>query len=517
MEHLYFPRMGRWAVAACFLVWDLAPLATTVNAQGSDSLYMGGMRVNLNKENNNRWIRFITWHQFWARYQGYNPGTVQNGEEVNASWNYSIRRSRFLVMSQISPRFLVYFHWGINNQTTYAGGVNVPTTGNTVSDAGSPKKPQIFVHEAVTEFSALRNDKYELSIGGGLHYWNGISRLTSASTINIMTADLPITDFPTIETTDQFARQLGIYAKGWLFKKLEYRVAVNQPFGFFNIVGGANPNQIPLPAGVTYNPVAPSPFIETRNVLNNNFAYAGYFKYDFWDKESNVLPYYVGSYVGTKKVFNIGAGFYLHPQSMGRRDAVTGSLARYDTRLLGVDAFIEYPFAQKRYSVSSYLVYYNYDFGPLYVRNAGIDNPASPDRSLNNGLTAAPLTYSGAGNAFPIIGTGQYIYNETALALPQTQKTKWVRVQPFYSILFGQLPRLASPVVLPSMGFNLYLAGHHAKLTFEYRDRPFFDYRRDGSGNLVFDGGLVPNLPNVPIVEQAGRRGEFILQAQIAL
>jgi hypothetical protein len=509
--------MGRWAVAACFLVWDLAPLATTVNAQGSDSLYMGGMRVNLNKENNNRWIRFITWHQFWARYQGYNPGTVQNGEEVNASWNYSIRRSRFLVMSQISPRFLVYFHWGINNQTTYAGGVNVPTTGNTVSDAGSPKKPQIFVHEAVTEFSALRNDKYELSIGGGLHYWNGISRLTSASTINIMTADLPITDFPTIETTDQFARQLGIYAKGWLFKKLEYRVAVNQPFGFFNIVGGANPNQIPLPAGVTYNPVAPSPFIETRNVLNNNFAYAGYFKYDFWDKESNVLPYYVGSYVGTKKVFNIGAGFYLHPQSMGRRDAVTGSLARYDTRLLGVDAFIEYPFAQKRYSVSSYLVYYNYDFGPLYVRNAGIDNPASPDRSLNNGLTAAPLTYSGAGNAFPIIGTGQYIYNETALALPQTQKTKWVRVQPFYSILFGQLPRLASPVVLPSMGFNLYLAGHHAKLTFEYRDRPFFDYRRDGSGNLVFDGGLVPNLPNVPIVEQAGRRGEFILQAQIAL
>jgi hypothetical protein len=41
---------------------------------------------------------------------------------------------------------------------------------------------------------------------------------------------------------------------------------------------------------------------------------AGYVEYQFFDKEANFLPYKVGTYLGTKKMFNIGAGFYTAPK-----------------------------------------------------------------------------------------------------------------------------------------------------------------------------------------------------------
>ena len=41
--------------------------------------------------------------------------------------------------------------------------------------------------------------------------------------------DLPLTNFPTIENTDQFARWLGIYAKGRV-GKFDYRVAMDDAF-----------------------------------------------------------------------------------------------------------------------------------------------------------------------------------------------------------------------------------------------------------------------------------------------
>ena len=58
-------------------------------------------------------------------------------------------------------------------------------------------------------------------MGAGLHYWNGVSRLSSQSTLNFMTLDAPIFNWTNIEATDQFARQFGIYAKGQL-DRLDY-------------------------------------------------------------------------------------------------------------------------------------------------------------------------------------------------------------------------------------------------------------------------------------------------------
>lgn len=71
--------------------------------------------------------------------------------------------------------------------------------------------PFAFVHDAWIE-QRIWND--HLNIGCGLHSWWGISRMTNTSTLNLMTLDSPIFTWPLFQRSDQFARQLGIYAKG---------------------------------------------------------------------------------------------------------------------------------------------------------------------------------------------------------------------------------------------------------------------------------------------------------------
>jgi len=45
------------------------------------------------------------------------------------------------------------------------------------------------------------------------------------------------------------------------------------------------------------------------STLPPKMVYQGYFMYQFLDQESNFGPGMAGSYLGKKKVFNIGAGF----------------------------------------------------------------------------------------------------------------------------------------------------------------------------------------------------------------
>jgi len=136
----------------------------------------------------------------------------------------SLRRSRFLVYAQINPNFLILTHFGINNANQVSGGA----AGQGASGLDG-KKPQLFMHDAWVE---QRVYKENLSIGAGLHYWQGPSRMSSASTMNFLAYDANILNWQNIEATDQFARQYGIFAKGKLLKskRIDYRVAINFPF-----------------------------------------------------------------------------------------------------------------------------------------------------------------------------------------------------------------------------------------------------------------------------------------------
>ena len=476
-------------------------------AQGSET-YGGGIKLNANPEGT-KYIRFITWHQMWGRYIQNNPGTTFNGSGEDWSYDVGLRRSRFLAYAQITPRYLILTHWGINNQTFTNGGV--PGGGNTGSGAPGAttgKKPQLFMHDLWNEYAVIPATRptvadptktearpVSLSLGMGLHYWHGISRMTSGSTLNFLAVDAPIFNWPTIETTDQFARQFGIYAKGKVLK-LDYRLSINKPFSI---------NQF-NPAG------APASQDIASHVPNNNWATQGYVMWQFLDQESNLLPFTVGSYLGTRKVFNLGGGWHYHPQAMGTRTSATDpTLKSHDMGLWGVDAFLDLPFGTNNMALTAYGVYYNYDFGPNYIRYVGIMNEgenATAGTAPPNAIPASELGFGAGtqyGNTSPKIGTGNIAYLQAGLLLPKPLLGSKGRLQPFGAVTYRDFEAFDEAAFNYDAGLNYFLDGHHAKITFQYSTRPVY--------RLV--EGDAPTLERNRTVER--NVGEFILQTQIYL
>ena len=460
-------------ILSLLLIWGLAGSALLAQQPAAaepkpvDHSYKP-MTLKLN-DDGSKYIRFITWHQFWMSSTQNNPGTVDiNGKAVSSTLDFALRRSRFLVMSQISPRAMILMHWGINNQSFVNGG----SAGTTGSNGG--KKPQVYIHDAWTEYEVIKN---ALSIGAGLHYWNGISRMTNASTLNFMAVDAPIFNWATIESTDQFARQLGMYAKGQI-GRLDYRLALNKPFAF----GSA-------PKDVAKNGVA-------VNVLNENWAQAGYLKYMFWDKESNKLPFEVGSHLGAKKVLNLGAGFYNHSKSTLYKTASDSTFQNQTA--FGADVYMEYPFNKaKGTMLHLYSVYYNYQFGTNYLRNLGILNTHASVAAPGEGRTAD--SWAGGGNLQPTIGTGSIFYTQLGFKLPQFKNG--TSFMPYATFTYKDFERLADPSTQLGLGLNYYITGHHAKITLEYQTRPVYKLQ-EGGGTAI---------------QRNGSKGQLIIQSAIFL
>lgn len=428
-------------------------------------------------EKGEKYIRFITWHQFWASYTQNNPGTTDaNGKIQEGSIDLALRRSRFLTYAQVSPRFLILTHWGINNQSFATGGSAVGGNQASLTNNGG-KKPQMFIHDAWTEFEVAKNELY---IGTGLHYWNGISRLSSQSTLNFMTMDAPIFNWPLIESNDQFARQFGVYAKGQL-GKLDYRVSINKPF--LNGIAATRSTFInALKSGAAVSGVA-------QHVYSEKPAYSGYVNYMFKDKENNKLPFYVGSYLGAKTVFNLGAGFYIHPEAtasitVNGRDSV---FTTHNVNLFGVDAFLDKPInKEKGTCLSIYGAAYFYDFGSNYLRNIGILN-------THTAATGETATLARGGNAQATIGTGTIGYVQVGYGLPKMKDGR--QFMPYVTLTYKDFDRLRESSLQYDLGLNYLLNGHNAKVTLQYSNRP------------TYSTGLVKN----------GSKGQLTLQTHIFL
>lgn len=397
--------------------------------------YGDGIKINIDEEGD-RYLRFITWHQVWMRYNQNNAGSTRNGVAQSETLDIGLRRSRIQLYSQINKRFLVFMHFGINNQNAISGGLN----------GQDGKKPQVFVHDAWVDYTVIPN---YLHLGAGLHYWNGLSRMSNASTLNFMTMDAPILNWPMIETLDQFARKLGLFAKGKL-GKLSYQLALNEPFRYNGTPGFDRAD---------------------FNSANNSKLFESYFQYEFWDSENNRLPFRVGSYLGTKRVFNLGAGFIYGPNAMATGalvDPFSGNISQSDTSALScfaVDVFLDLPL-KNRDALTLYAALYLNDLGPNYLRNIGILNPA------NGSNTNRDLR----GNALPTIGTGRSFYAQIGYMFPKKRDDLiW---QPYGAFIYSDFEGLTNtigekvPVAVMDLGINLYLAGHHSKLTLNYRNRP---------------------------------------------
>ncbi len=449
----------------CFLYTSLS------FSQGSLD-YGGGLKFNLNPEGT-KYMRIISWNQIWFRSTEMNPGTKIGDESVSHFEDIGLRRLRILSYAQISPRYMIVTHIGINNQTFINGGA--AGSANT-GGYGAGKKPGLFYHAAWNEY-VITNPKgsnpFSLTIGGGLHYYMGLSRMTMASTLNFLTVDAPIFNWPLIENSDQFARQIGFFAKG-KYNHFEYRVSINKPY---------STNQTPV--NVSNASLA-------KAVDNNNatqWSKAGYFEYQIFDKESNLLPYKVGTYIGTKKIFNIGGGFYYAPK--GTQTSVNGVIEEHPINLLALDAFLDMPIGDKdkKMAITAYSVFYNYDFGPKYLRNIGIMNEGSVDQAFNGTPSLA-----GPGNLQPTIGTGKIWYTQAGVVLPNNNEKPKVRIQPFGAFTYKNFEALDKASNQFDIGANFFLDGHNAKITTQYSTRPVYSSLNNSKS-----------------------KGEFILQLHIYL
>lgn len=374
-------------------------------SQGSPDIYKGGLKVNLN-ESGSKYFRLIS----WAQLQGiYNASS--NLPDTQSPVSANVRRARVLMYSQISDRFLILTHFGLNSLNA-----------DNMSPIGTGANSQLFFHDVWGQWAI--GDKH--AVGAGLHYFNGISRLNNQSTLNMLTLDNNRQSWSTIGLTDQFARHLGVFGKG-SFGRLQYRVAINDA-----VTNGLDTRDPEMGGAAVYG---------GKRLLGSKqagLAYAGYFEYHLKDVESNFLPYKVGTYLGTKTVFNVGAGFFLHPNG----SVIMNSAGEYEGQnvsLAAVDVFYEAPVGTNGQALSAYATYQYNNYGQDYLYSA--------------------------------YGTGSMIYGQLGYVLPGDNNS--VRLQPYVSVASNMYDATDETRDVLGVGLNTYLSGHHSKLTFEYKNTQY--------------------------------------------
>lgn len=375
-----------------------------VYSQGSPD-YNGGLKVKFDEEGK-KYLRIISWAQMQANYND-DAGSDQS------KLNFNLRRARVLMFAQINDKFLILTHFGLNSLNS-----------STMSPVGKGEGSQLFMHDVWAQYNIAKDHV----VGGGLHYFNGISRLNNQSTLNMMTLDNNRQSWATIGLSDQFARHIGVFAKG-KFGKLQYRVAINDA-----ITNGLDARDPELNGPAVYG---------GKRLLGSKDAgkaYAGYFDFHFLDQESNFLPFKVGSYLGGKKVFNIGAGFFLHPSGSVLMDS-NGDLQGEDVSIFAVDAFYDAPLADNGSAITAYATFQSNDYGKDYLYSA--------------------------------YGTGSMVYGHVGYVF-SGDKTK-TRFQPYASYGSNSYDAVSDNNNFFGLGLNAYMSGHNSKLTLEYKNQKFGD------------------------------------------
>lgn len=457
----------KYSIVITLIILTLFPaLAQEKKEQQKEPLQYKPIKINVT-EDGSYYLRIITWAQMWATLNANNPGTIgYDSEPAKTSTNIGIRRARMLFYAQMGPRWLILTHFGINNQTFNSGGYSGSTDG---------KKPQLYVHDLWTEFNIIPKKLY---IGMGLHYWNGVSRSANGSTLNFMTLDAPIFNWFTIETNDQFGRQLGLYAKGQL-NRLDYRLALNQPFQ-----NGVNPYLQTSRTTTGFNNE-----LAAKNAFTNTFAQAGYFKFMFKDIEKNVLPYEIGVCMDGQEMFNIGAGFYNHPQSTYTFDPGSGSesLKLYNTTILGVDMFYNNTIGNKGFLINAYVLYQYMDYGKRYLRNIGVFNTSTMIGNEEQlGEAYASRSVMGAGNLQPTMGTGDIVFTQFGLKFPSFENGS--AFMPYVTGTYKSFEAIEAPSLQYDLGLNYFVNKHNAKVTLQYGTRPVYKYDTSSSNGIAQNG-----------------------------
>lgn len=366
----------------------------------------------------------VNWNittEIWARYSNFNNGTKINNQDDKKYADISIRRFRIPISYQLSPKVFAFAMIGGNNYNFGSGDSNID------------------ILDAYAEYDFHKS----FEVGMGKSGWQGLNRFNVFSSSSILGYDAPLFSLYSLDKLDDIGRYYGVWAKGQIHK-FDYRLTFSNPL----MVTIA-----PTTGSVDYANNAPK------------IKSSGYVKYQFFEHESNKTSYQVGTYITNKKIFNIGTGFAYQPDAMANGNINNSNTKLYDIKHWAVDSFLSLPFKNKE-TITAYTSYNNYNFGPNYIRNV----------SANTKFATGGDDFNGAGNGFPMIGTGETLYGQVGYAFnPVKIGTENITLQPCISWQHSNWEALNEPMNLREYTLNLFLDGHEDKISLGYQSRPIFD------------------------------------------
>ena len=397
-----------------------------------------------------KYIKFGMNLQVWGRYSELNPNSKIGTTEVNDAYDIVIRRLRLQATGMLTDNIFFHLQLGQNN---------INFTQN-----NGPSNAPLSVMDALGEYHF--NEK--LHIGGGLTAWGaGTTRYSANSSSSQLTLDTPMYQ-QFANTSSTFGnRNLSIYAKGYL-GKFNYRAAITNPYRNSNNNLGLN---------------------STVSTETPRAQYSGILTYSFLDKESLEDAYHKGTYLGTKKVFNIALGYMTQAKAMWHLTP-DATVAYDDMKVLGFDVFYDSPINAKGAALTAYAAFNNNDYGKNYIQSVNTPNPAIGDNTLING--------SGAG--FIGVGTGNIYYAQLGYLFGKSDnETKKGRFQPYAATQIADLEALDTPMTMYELGVNYYTTGTLGpKFSLNYQNRAVYDKTLIGA------------------YKQSDRLGMVVLQCQVS-
>jgi len=414
------------SITTIILIFNI--LCTNTNGKNNPLKNNKGFVIKLNEDGSAySKVSFAT--QFWFRQTKLSPGsTTISGDAISSESDFALRRTRFSMFNRLSDKIIVYTQMGFNNLNT------------------SSSKPKLYFHDIWASYDIIPK---AFTIGAGLNGWNGISRLTNTSYQKTLTLDNPGFNIPAVNHTDIDVRQIGVFIKGTV-GCFSYRTAIAKP--------------------MTYDGIPDTPAANTGYEFpSTKLVWKGYFTWHFLDKEYFNTSYLAMTYLGKKKICNLGAGFDIFPDAVAEY-TTNGKRTLKNRTLLGADFFLELPFSRNQ-TLSFYTVYYDYDFGANYLRKSGTMN------HWYGGSSA-----EGAGNNEYKIGTGTTWYGTLGYLFPKNFLTRSGRIQLFYACARKDFDALTKAIYNHDFGANFLVNGHKLKFSTQYSLRPVSKNSNPNSG-----------------------------------
>ena len=396
-------------------------------------------------EQGSSYLKFGMGVQLWYRYMEMNPNTVDKNTQhpIDYYSDFALRRMRMSVMLNFENRHIIYSQFGLTSEASYNG-----------------LHSGIFFHDLWYKTRVAKNTY----IGGGLHMWNGLSRLSNVTYASQITLDNPGINFPNVNVSDDFVRQYGIFLQGQ-FKKFDYSFSVNQPLLSTNSSKVLNDAEI----------VAKDDLGTAYNRYHNNFSYKGYLSYSVFNKEGvSKTPFKAMTYYGKKGRFlNVGAGFQYVDEASGilRQDTdidQTITVEQHKQLSLSADLWFEQPLANESV-LNIYAAYYNYDYGDNYLKSSAVMGGFA----ASNPDGVSPAQGSGINQFY--IGTGDAMYFSIAYVIPKNIYDSNRKIMPFYAVTRKNFEGLNEASIQQDFGVQYLILGNNVKLSAQYSTRPVFD------------------------------------------